>query len=78
MFAKLQQGKDGIAAVSKNTPYLVLLDLGLPDESGHDVLKHLRMADIKFISLHSWASADSEISSFESFIVTGLSRNKIN
>lgn len=35
-------GKDGIEAVSKNTPDLVLLDLGLPDESGHNVLKHLR------------------------------------
>lgn len=35
-------GIDGIAAVSKNAPDLVLLDLGLPDESGHDVLKHLR------------------------------------
>lgn len=35
-------GKDGIAAVSANAPDLVLLDLGLPDESGHEVLKHLR------------------------------------
>jgi len=35
-------GKEGIAAASKNTPDLILLDLGLPDESGHDVLKHLR------------------------------------
>lgn len=35
-------GKDGILAVSKNTPDLVLLDLGLPDLSGHEVLKHLR------------------------------------
>jgi two-component system KDP operon response regulator KdpE len=35
-------GKDGIAAVSINVPDLILLDLGLPDESGHDVLRHLR------------------------------------
>lgn len=35
-------GKDGIAAVSKEAPDLVILDLGLPDESGHDILKHLR------------------------------------
>jgi two-component system, OmpR family, KDP operon response regulator KdpE len=35
-------GKEGIALVSSQTPDLVLLDLGLPDESGHDVLKHLR------------------------------------
>lgn len=35
-------GKDGVNAVSKHTPDLVLLDLGLPDENGHEVLKHLR------------------------------------
>ena len=35
-------GRDGIAAVSKRAPDLVLLDLGLPDESGQEVLKHLR------------------------------------
>ena len=35
-------GAEGIALVSQHTPDLVLLDLGLPDESGHDILKHLR------------------------------------
>jgi two-component system KDP operon response regulator KdpE len=35
-------GNEGIAAVSRNTPDIVLLDIGLPDESGHEVLKHLR------------------------------------
>jgi two-component system KDP operon response regulator KdpE len=33
---------DGIRNVAARTPDLVLLDLGLPDRSGHDVLKHLR------------------------------------
>jgi KUP system potassium uptake protein len=33
--------------------------------------KYSMMADFKFISLHSWASADSEISNFERFIITG-------
>lgn len=33
--------------------------------------KYSMMADFKFISLHSWASADSEVSSFEQFIITG-------
>jgi two-component system, OmpR family, KDP operon response regulator KdpE len=35
-------GKEGVNLVSSHPPDLVLLDLGLPDESGHDVLKHLR------------------------------------
>jgi len=34
--------KEGITAVSSHPPDLVLLDLGLPDQNGHDVLKHLR------------------------------------
>src|SRR6188768_3021122 len=35
-------GKAGIGLVSHHPPDLVLLDLGLPDESGHEILKHLR------------------------------------
>lgn len=34
--------KQGIQIVSQSTPDLVLLDLGLPDQSGQEVLKHLR------------------------------------
>lgn len=33
--------------------------------------KYSMMSDFKFISLQSWASADSEVSSFEQFIITG-------
>jgi two-component system KDP operon response regulator KdpE len=35
-------GREGVIQVSTRPPDLVLLDLGLPDENGHDVLKHLR------------------------------------
>lgn len=35
-------GKEGITLVASHPPDLVLLDLGLPDENGHEVLKHLR------------------------------------
>jgi two-component system KDP operon response regulator KdpE len=35
-------GKEGVNFISNHPPDLVLLDLGLPDESGHEVLKHLR------------------------------------
>lgn len=35
-------GKEGILAVAHHPPDLVLLDLGLPDQHGRDVLRHLR------------------------------------
>ncbi len=44
------------------------VDLTSPYPSLH---KYSMLADFKFISLHSWASADSEISSFETFIIAG-------
>jgi two-component system, OmpR family, KDP operon response regulator KdpE len=34
--------KEGLTIVASHPPDLVLLDLGLPDENGHDVLRHLR------------------------------------
>lgn len=34
--------KEGIIITASHRPDLVLLDLGLPDKNGHDVLKHLR------------------------------------
>ncbi len=37
-----ESGSDGIAMVAQHPPDLILLDLGLPDKSGHEVLKHLR------------------------------------
>jgi two-component system, OmpR family, KDP operon response regulator KdpE len=35
-------GKEGLNLAASHTPDLILLDLGLPDQNGHDVLKHLR------------------------------------
>lgn len=35
-------GKEGLTSVASHPPDLVLLDLGLPDENGHEVLRHLR------------------------------------
>lgn len=35
-------GKEGISLVASHSPDLVLLDIGLPDQSGHEVLRHIR------------------------------------
>lgn len=35
-------GAEGLKMVASHPPDLILLDLGLPDENGHEVLKHLR------------------------------------
>jgi len=37
-----ETAKEGKVAAASKPPDLILLDLGLPDESGHEVLKHLR------------------------------------
>lgn len=34
--------KEGLTLVASHPPDLVLLDIGLPDQSGHEVLRHLR------------------------------------
>ncbi|HTE34236.1 MAG TPA: KUP/HAK/KT family potassium transporter [Chryseolinea sp.] len=44
------------------------IDLTSPYPALH---KYSMMSDFKFISLHSWASADSDISTFDRFIITG-------
>ena len=43
-FQVLQAGtaKEGLALAAQKNPGLILLDLGLPDESGHDTLRKLR------------------------------------
>jgi two-component system KDP operon response regulator KdpE len=37
-----ENAKEGMVTAASRPPDLILLDLGLPDESGHEVLKHLR------------------------------------
>jgi len=44
------------------------IDLTSPYPALH---KYSMMSDFKFISIHSWASADSDISTFDRFIITG-------
>jgi len=54
-------GKEGISIVSDQCPDLVLLDLGLPDESGHDVLRHIREWFTNPIIIVSVVSDDADI-----------------
>lgn len=35
-------GKDGIVTAANHPPDMIILDIGLPDESGHSILKKLR------------------------------------
>lgn len=54
-------GKEGLNQAANHPPDLILLDLGLPDESGHLVLRHLREWFSKPIIILSVQSGESDI-----------------
>jgi two-component system KDP operon response regulator KdpE len=54
-------GKDGITAAASHQPDLILLDLGLPDEDGQDVLVKLREWFQNPIIILTVKSAEEEI-----------------
>lgn len=53
--------KEGKALVASHPPDVVLLDLGLPDENGHEVLKHLREWYTNPIIILSVQSSEEDI-----------------
>jgi two-component system KDP operon response regulator KdpE len=53
--------KDGLIAAANHPPDLILLDLGLPDEDGHSVLKKLRTWYTKPIIIISVQNNESDI-----------------
>jgi len=54
-------GKEGLVIVASHPPDMVLLDLGLPDESGHSILKKLREWYTKPIIILSVQSSEEDI-----------------
>src|SRR6185369_10579420 len=53
--------KEGLIAAANHPPDLIILDLGLPDESGHVVLKKLREWFTKSIIILSVQSSEEDI-----------------
>jgi two-component system KDP operon response regulator KdpE len=53
--------RDGLIAAANHPPDLILLDLGLPDEDGHSVLKKLREWYTKPIIIISVLSSEEDI-----------------
>ncbi len=56
-----ENGKQGILLAANHTPDLILLDLGLPDMNGHEVLKELRLWYNKPIFILSALDQEADI-----------------
>lgn len=54
-------GKEGILLAANHSPDLILLDIGLPDMSGHEVLKELRLWFNKSIIMLSVQNSENDI-----------------
>lgn len=54
-------GKEGLLMAANHPPDLIILDLGLPDESGHSILKKLREWYSKSIIILSVQSSEEDI-----------------
>lgn len=58
---KAETGKEGVIMAANHPPELILLDLGLPDKSGHEVLKDLRTWYNKSIIILSVQNSEEDI-----------------
>lgn len=56
-----ETGKQGIIMAANHPPELILLDIGLPDESGHEILKQLRQWYNKSIIILSVQNREDDI-----------------
>ncbi|MBC7524953.1 MAG: response regulator transcription factor [Flavobacterium sp.] len=56
-----ETGRDGILMAVNHPPELILLDIGLPDKSGHEILKELRTWYNKAIIILSVQNSEEDI-----------------
>jgi two-component system KDP operon response regulator KdpE len=56
-----ETGKEGILIAINHPPELILLDIGLPDKSGHEILKELRTWYNKAIIILSVQDSEEDI-----------------
>ncbi len=56
-----ETGKEGILMAVNHPPELILLDIGLPDKSGHEILKELRTWYNKAIIILSVQNSEGDI-----------------
>jgi two-component system KDP operon response regulator KdpE len=56
-----ETGKEGILMAANHPPELILLDIGLPDKSGHEILKELRTWYNNAIIILSVQSSETDI-----------------
>ncbi|MBK9106910.1 MAG: response regulator transcription factor [Saprospiraceae bacterium] len=54
-------GKEGLIMAANHPPELILLDIGLPDQSGHEILKELRIWYQKAIIILSVLNSEQDI-----------------
>lgn len=59
--SKAENGKEGVIMAANHPPDLILLDLGLPDKSGHEILKELRTWYNNAIIILSVQDSESDI-----------------
>ena len=59
--AEAETGKDALTIIANHPPDLILLDLGLPDQNGQDVLRHLREWYSNPIIILSVQTSETEI-----------------
>lgn len=56
-----ETGKEGVIQAASHPPELILLDIGLPDKSGHEILKELRQWYNKAIIILSVQNNETDI-----------------